>query len=146
MNHTCLAWQVSGALSNSIYDQILVLKGLPYMPHLRTQQLYFLRAADIMRPTRKLLRDTAERMSEDGDSAPPSAAPSVTSSSASGSALGREMPESAEEPMSPRACPDTVLVPTTRPRVMRTHLAAAHVSTTRPRVTSTVPTRGRCMC
>ena len=31
---------VSGLLSKSIYDQILVLKGLPYMPHLRTEALY----------------------------------------------------------------------------------------------------------
>ena len=42
---------VSGTLSNSIYDQILVLKDFPYMPHLRTEALVDLKAEDIMRPT-----------------------------------------------------------------------------------------------
>ena len=31
---------VSGMFSLSIYDQILVLKDFPYMPHLRTERLH----------------------------------------------------------------------------------------------------------
>ena len=46
---------VAGILSKSIFDQILVLKGLPYMPHLsdslRSERLYHMTARDIMRPT-----------------------------------------------------------------------------------------------
>ena len=38
-------------LTNSIYNQMLLLKGLPYMPHLRTKQMVGKAAADIMRPT-----------------------------------------------------------------------------------------------
>lgn len=46
---------VSGTLSNSIYDQILVLKDFPYMPHLRTEALVDLKAEDIMRPTEAVI-------------------------------------------------------------------------------------------
>ena len=53
---------VSGMFSKSIYDQILVLKGLPYMPHLsdnlRSERLYHMTARDIMRPTTALVAAT----------------------------------------------------------------------------------------
>ena len=44
---------VSELLSYSIYDQILVLKDLPYMPHLRTRGLGDRIASEIMKPTQK---------------------------------------------------------------------------------------------
>lgn len=50
-----MARGVSGILCKSIYDQILVLKGLPYMPHLRTQVMFELKAESIMRPTHAAL-------------------------------------------------------------------------------------------
>jgi len=46
---------ISGFLSKSIYDQILILKGLPYMPHLRTELMFQLKAENIMRPTQAAL-------------------------------------------------------------------------------------------
>lgn len=49
------ACSVHSLSSKSIYDQILVLKGLPYMPHLRTKKLYRMTASDIMRPTVALI-------------------------------------------------------------------------------------------
>ena len=52
---------VSELLSYSIYDQILVLKDLPYMPHLRTRGLGDRIASEIMKPTQKAIAAAAER-------------------------------------------------------------------------------------
>ena len=52
---------VSELLSYSIYDQILVLKDLPYMPHLRTRGLGDRIASEIMKPTQKAIAAAAEK-------------------------------------------------------------------------------------
>ena len=54
---------VASMLSKSIFDQILVLKGLPYMPHLsdnlKSERLYYMTAAHIMRPTEAVVAAAA---------------------------------------------------------------------------------------
>ena len=50
-----VSFGVTSLVSKSIYDQILVLKGLPYMPHLKTDNLYKMTANEIMRPTAAVL-------------------------------------------------------------------------------------------
>ena len=58
---------VSGMLSFSIYDQILVLKDFPYMPHLRTERLHVQKAEDIMRPTVDVIDTAREALAQQGE-------------------------------------------------------------------------------
>ena len=57
---------VSGMFSLSIYDQILVLKDFPYMPHLRTERLHAQKAEDIMRPTVDVIDAAREALAQEG--------------------------------------------------------------------------------
>ena len=57
---------VSGMFSLSIYDQILVLKDFPYMPHLRTERLHAQKAEDIMRPTVDVIDAAREALAQQG--------------------------------------------------------------------------------
>ena len=57
---------VSGMFSLSIYDQILVLKDFPYMPHLRTERLHAQKAEDIMRPTVDVIDAAREVLAHEG--------------------------------------------------------------------------------
>ena len=58
---------VSGMLSFSIYDQILVLKDFPYMPHLRTERLHVQKAEDIMRPTVDVIDTARQALAQQGE-------------------------------------------------------------------------------
>ena len=58
---------VSGMFSLSIYDQILVLKDFPYMPHLRTERLHAQKAEDIMRPTVDVIDAAREALAQQGE-------------------------------------------------------------------------------
>ena len=61
---------VSGMFSLSIYDQILVLKDFPYMPHLRTERLHAQKAEDIMRPTVDVIDAAREALAQQGGETP----------------------------------------------------------------------------